>query len=121
MNKIHPSTITLNNGVVIPQTGIGPGILTFENPSTWRMNNSFLNLFCRAYNKLYAVPANKRRYINAVANALKIGYRLIDYSFAYGSGHEITDAIKKAGLKREDVIITSRASNYHQMQGTVRD
>ena len=49
-----------------------------------------------------------------------MGYRLIDYSFAYGDGSEILEAIKMAGLKREDVFLTSRVSNNQQYNGTVR-
>lgn len=121
MHSVSTPTRILNNGISVPTIGIGPAAITFNDPATWHSKNDFFNLFCRAYNKFYAVPANKRRYIKAVANALKMGYRLIDYSFAYGDGNEITEAIHQAGLKREDVIITSRASNYHQMHGTVRE
>lgn len=112
--------LTLNNGVTIPTIGIGPGSIGFVNKPitpnhTWRKR-----VEKKLINKIKYEIA-KHKYINSVTHALTIGYRLLDYSFAYGSGKEIMKSIEKSGLKREDIFITSRVSNKQQFEGTVRE
>ncbi len=49
----------------------------------------------------------------AVQNALKIGYRHIDTAQAYQNEHGIGDAIRKSGIAREDIFVTSKiAAEY---------
>jgi alcohol dehydrogenase (NADP+) len=52
---------------------------------------------------------------SAVALALEFGYRQIDCAAAYGNekevGEGIAEGLKKAGLKREDVWVTSKLWN----------
>ena len=115
-------TVKLNNGVEIPCMGIGPGIIGFNNPR--RRLNFPDNLIGKAERKVYNIITSRidsHKYIKGVTNALNLGYRLIDYSFAYGSGKEIMTAIKNSGLKREEIFLTSRVSNRQQYDGTVRD
>jgi diketogulonate reductase-like aldo/keto reductase len=40
--------------------------------------------------------------------ALKVGYRHIDTAQGYGNEAEVGNAVKQAGLKREDVFVTSK-------------
>lgn len=61
------------------------------------------------------------KYVDAIANALKLGYRLIDYSSAYGDGSLLQKAIIKSGVKREELFITTRVSNRAQREGRVRE
>lgn len=111
--------ITLNNGQKVPCIGIGPGIVGY-NPHR-PTSNTFLAKVERKL-KYYAMHEFiRQKYIGAVKHSLDIGYRLIDYSFAYGSGKEIIAALHRSGLKREDVLITSRVSNIQQYEGTVRE
>ena len=63
----------------------------------------------------------RKNYINAVANALNLGFRLIDYSSAYGDGSLLQQAIQKSGVPREKLFITTRVSNYAQREGRVRE
>ncbi|MBQ3447578.1 MAG: aldo/keto reductase, partial [Synergistaceae bacterium] len=49
------------------------------------------------------------------------GFRLIDYSAAYGDGKLIGRAIRKSGVKREDLILTTRVSNGAQFTGKIED
>ena len=63
----------------------------------------------------------EHQYVNAVAHALKLGYRLVDYSSAYGDGKLLQKAIRKSGVKREDLFITTRVSNRAQINGRVRE
>ncbi len=49
----------------------------------------------------------------AVQNALKIGYRHIDTAQAYQNEHGVGDAIRKSGIAREDIFVTSKiAAEY---------
>ena len=50
-----------------------------------------------------------------------MGYRMIDYSSAYGNEQLLKKAIKKSGVKREDLYIISRASNNDQYNHRVRE
>ncbi|KAF7939338.1 uncharacterized protein EAE97_007418 [Botrytis byssoidea] len=53
----------------------------------------------------------------AVAYAIEIGYRQIDCAAAYGNevavGQGIKEGLKRAGLKREDLWVTSKLWNDH--------
>jgi len=53
---------------------------------------------------------------DAVAYALsEAGYRHIDCAFAYGNEKEVGEGIKKSGIKREDIFITSKIwCTYHR-------
>ncbi|MFD1430714.1 MULTISPECIES: aldo/keto reductase [Lacticaseibacillus] len=76
---ILTETYTLNNGVEIPKVGFG----------TWQ------------------IPNGQKAY-DAVADALRAGYRHIDTAFAYGNEESVGAAIKDSGLARKDVFITSK-------------
>ncbi|KAK3681032.1 aldo-keto reductase [Podospora appendiculata] len=81
-----PTTITLNNGVKIPAVGLG----TFQGEN----GNSEVK--------------------DAVKNALSLGYRHIDGASAYGNEKEIGEAIKEAGIPREQIFVTSKlAQTWH--------
>lgn len=110
---------TLNNGAMIPVIGIGPGALVFN---TWYSRKASLpkTLINKIHNKV-SFEINKKKYINSIVNALNIGYRLIDYSFSYGNGELVTQAISKSNINRKDVFITSRVSNSQQYNHCVRD
>ncbi|CAJ1229909.1 aldo/keto reductase [Lactiplantibacillus xiangfangensis] len=72
-------TVKLNNGVEMPQLGFG----VFQVPDLSE---------CEA----------------AVTEALNAGYRLIDTATAYQNEAAVGRAIKKSGIKREDLFITSK-------------
>ena len=107
------NSIRLGNGDGIPCIGIGPGGAWYSG----RVNN----LLKRAYVHFIGAPLLERKYVNAVANALKLGYRLLDYSSAYGDGTLLQKAIRKSGVKREELFITTRVSNRAQFNGRVWD
>lgn len=98
---------------VIPSIGIGPGGAWYSG----RVNN----LLKRVYVHFIGAPLLEHKYVNAVAHALKLGYRLVDYSSAYGDGKLLQKAIRKSGVKREDLFITTRVSNRAQINGRVRE
>lgn len=77
-------TVTLNNGVVMPQIGYG----------------------------VYQVsPAECER---CVSDALKVGYRMIDTAQAYHNEEGVGAAVKKSGIARDELFLVSKIwiSNY---------
>jgi 2,5-diketo-D-gluconate reductase A len=77
-------TITLNNGVTIPQLGFG----VFQIP-----------------------PAETAA---AVRTALEVGYRHIDTAQMYGNEKEVGQAIAESDLDPAEVFVTSKLNNrYH--------
>ncbi|KUH98991.1 aldo/keto reductase [Mycobacterium sp. IS-3022] len=74
-------SITLNDGNSIPQVGLG----------------------------VWQTPAQDTE--RAAATALDAGYRHIDTAAAYGNEREVGQAVKKSGLPREDVFITTKLWN----------
>lgn len=77
-------TVTLNNGVVMPQIGYG----------------------------VYQVdPAECER---CVSDALSVGYRMIDTAQAYHNEEGVGAAVKKSGIARKEIFLVSKVwiSNY---------
>ncbi|KUH69497.1 oxidoreductase [Mycolicibacterium novocastrense] len=77
-------SITLNDGNSIPQVGLG----VWQTP-----------------------PEDTER---AVATALEAGYRHIDTAAAYRNEREVGEALKKSGLPRDQVFITTKLWNSDQ-------
>ncbi len=77
--SILDETFKLNNGNQIPKVAFG----------TWRLKDGD-----EAY--------------QAVAAALKIGYRHIDTAFHYFNEPSVGQAIKDSGIKREDIFLTTK-------------
>lgn len=112
---------TLNNGVKIPSLGIGPGGVGYSPKYKIENTNSFL-IFCnKAYNKFIHRPKITHDYVCAISNAFDIGYRLLDYSSSYGDGTLIGEAIKKSGINRKELFLTTRISNQSQWKGNIRE
>ena len=74
-------SITLNNGVEIPQLGFG----------------------------VYQVPPEECR--EATLTALEVGYRHIDTAEMYGNEKEVGEAVRDSGIPREEVFVTSKLNN----------
>lgn len=49
----------------------------------------------------------------AVEHALKNGYRHIDCAWAYGNEAEVGEGIKKSGVPREEIFVTSKLFELH--------
>ena len=73
--------ITLNNGQQIPQLGFGVFLV------------------------------EPRHTAAAVSTALQAGYRHIDTAEMYGNEKEVGEAIRRSGLDRSEVFVTSKLSN----------
>lgn len=104
----------------IPLIGFGPGGAGYT-PKMKKQYKSLGKLFHnRVTDKINSIIVC-RKYVSAIENALKLGYRLIDYSSAYGDGKLLQKAVVKSGVKREDLFITTRVSNRAQREGRVRE
>lgn len=81
---------TLSNGVKMPMLGYG----VFQTP-----------------------PAETE---NCVAQALEVGYRLIDTAQAYGNEEGVGAAVAKSGIPRDEIFITSKiwVSNMNYERAT---
>lgn len=104
----------------IPLVGFGPGIVGYSPKMQKRLSGLSL-LIKKAWNKFITRPLANRDYVSSVADAFKLGYRLLDYSSAYGDGQLIGEAIKRSGVDRGDLFITTRVSNNAQRNTTVRE
>lgn len=113
----------LLNGVEIPCIGTGPSaIYRILDSRKWKWVAKIPiigNFSYRVINRLRAIPI-EHKYVKVLSESLKTGYRLIDYSNAYGDGKLIGKAIRKSGVDRKDIFIISKASNRDQYRGEVR-
>ena len=71
-------TVTLNNGVKMPAIGFG----------------------------VFQVPVEDTERI--VSEALEAGYRMIDTAASYFNEEQVGNAIRRSGLKREDIFVTTK-------------
>src|SRR3712207_5068802 len=74
-------TVRLNNGVEIPQLGFG------------------------------VFQVKPEECVDAVTSALEVGYRHIDTAQMYGNEKEVGEAIRRSGLDRSEVFVTSKLNN----------
>jgi 2,5-diketo-D-gluconate reductase A len=74
-------TISLNNGVQIPQLGFG--VFQIKPEET----------------------------VKATTSALEIGYRHIDAAQMYGNERQVGIAVRESGIPREEVFVTSKLNN----------
>lgn len=71
-------TVRLNNGIPMPRLGFGTNTL-----------NGDIGERC-------------------VSEAISVGYRLIDTANIYGNEESVGSGIKKSGIKREELFVTSK-------------
>lgn len=58
--------------------------------------------------------ATGRACIAAVSEALRIGYRLVDTASMYGNEREVGIGLRKSGVPREDVFVTTKVATREQ-------
>src|SRR4051812_6478252 len=78
MTPATTPALTLNNAVTMPALGLG----VFQSP-----------------------PAET---LDAVETALRDGYRLIDTAAAYGNEREVGEAIRRSGVERDELFVTTK-------------
>lgn len=90
-SRIIEEVFTLNDGVKIPKLGLG----------VWRIEDSIVE--------------------NVIQEALKVGYRHIDTAQAYGNERGVGAAVRKSGLKREELFITSKVRAEYKDKKSAAD
>ena len=118
---MNNNSFILSNGYKIPVIGTGPGSPIPGRTWKWLTYIPFFGRIGNAIIRRINNHINKHQWVNSLSESLKIGYRLIDYSSAYGNEQLVKKAIDNSGLKREDVFIISRASNNDQFNSCVRE
>jgi 2,5-diketo-D-gluconate reductase A len=78
-----PDTYALNDGNRLPTIGFGTYPMTGEEG------------------------------ITAILSALDIGYRLLDTAVNYGNEEEVGEAIRRAGIPRDEILVTSKIPGRH--------
>ena len=81
---MYNNTITLNNGVKIPQLGLG----------TWFIDDD--------------------KVADAVRAAVKLGYRHIDTAQAYGNERGVGEGVRTCGVPREELFVVSKVAAEHK-------
>lgn len=84
MSEINVPGVKLNDGSTIPAVGFG----------TYQLNGS--------------------EGVKSIIGAVESGYRLLDSAFNYENEGALGEAVKKCGVPREDLIITSKLPGRHQ-------
>jgi 2,5-diketo-D-gluconate reductase A len=83
-------TVTLNNGVEIPQLGFG----------------------------VFQIPPVETK--DATLGALDVGYRHVDTAEMYGNEAEVGDAVRSSGIDRAEIFVTSKLNNgFHPPERVV--
>ena len=81
---MYNKNLTLNNGVKIPQLGLG----------TWFIDDS--------------------KAADAVKDAAKLGYRHFDTAQAYGNERGVGEGIRTCGVPREELFVVSKVAAEHK-------
>ena len=90
--NVTDTTLTMNNGVQIPQLGLG----VFQTP-------------------------DGRATSQAVTWALQAGYRHIDTAMIYGNEESVGQGLRDSGLKRRDVFLTTKLWNDDIRSGRAKE
>ena len=81
---MYQNTLTLNNGVKIPQLGLG----------TWFIDDD--------------------KAAEAVKVAVELGYRHIDTAQAYGNERGVGEGVRTCGVPREELFVVSKVAAEHK-------
>lgn len=106
---------TLANGVEIPSIAYGPGSFVGWSPYT-TFNGWPCSGRLNRWGKRLRDRQRRQRGIHLMQQAFRAGVRLVDYSHTYMDEWIITEAMRREGLRRDEVFLTGRASNqdlYH--------
>ncbi|QZY29082.1 aldo/keto reductase [Nocardioides coralli] len=58
-------------------------------------------------------PLTGQECIDAVASAIEVGYRLIDTAVNYGNEEEVGEAVRRSGVPRDELFVTSKLPGRH--------
>lgn len=83
MTPTHPVPLALNDGTTLPPIGFG------------------------------TYPLRGEKGVEAIRSAIEVGYRLLDTAVNYGNETEVGEAIRRSGVPREELTITSKLPGRH--------
>lgn len=83
MATIDIPAITLNDGTAFAELGLGTYKLTGEDG------------------------------IEAIRSGIDIGYRVLDTAVNYGNEHEVGEAVRRSGVDRDEIIVTTKIPGRH--------
>jgi diketogulonate reductase-like aldo/keto reductase len=83
MTQTHVPSVALNDGTTLPAIGLG----------TYRLNG--------------------RAGVDSMVSAIKAGYRLLDSAFNYENEGALGEAIRRAGVPRDQLRVTSKLPGRH--------
>lgn len=110
----------LSNGVKMPVMGLGTDDV-FYLRKLKKSSNRCLSRILSAYQRRILKPYLDWELSETIADAINMGYRLIDTSAAYHNESAIGRAIRKSKVPREELFITTRVTNRQQFQNNIRD
>jgi len=58
--------------------------------------------------------------IKSVANAMEMGYRHIDTAQIYGNEREVGKGIRKSGVRREEIFVTTKVATFNLTRSGIR-
>lgn len=93
MKRSIQSTITLNNGVQIPQLGFGTALISEDEGKT----------------------------VDVILQAIEAGYRHLDTATVYYNEAAVGKAVKQSGIPREEFFITTKLWNEDIRQGRMAE
>lgn len=82
---MYTNTLTLSNGIKVPQLGLG----------TWFIDDN--------------------KVADAVKAAVKLGYRHFDTAQAYGNERGVGEGIRNCGVPRDELFVVSKVSAEHKI------
>lgn len=112
--------IQLSNCNRIPKIGLGTDDVLFVRKLR-SSDNRYINRLLGIYHHRILKPYLNHQLSNSIADAIKMGYRLIDTSAAYNNETAIGRAIRISGVKREEIFVTTRVTNQQQFARKVRE
>ena len=63
--------------------------------------------------RLRHLPAARGGGVDAVVSAIEVGYRLLDTAVNYENEREVGEAIRRSGVPREEIFVTSKIPGRH--------
>lgn len=99
---------------------IGNGPLSLEDAMKGKYHHRN-NIVGKSWYKFIQQPLAAKDYIESVSNAFRIGFDLIDYSSGYGSGILIGKAIRKSGVTRDKLFLSTKVNPVWQVKNKVRE
>jgi 2,5-diketo-D-gluconate reductase A len=58
-------------------------------------------------------PLDGQEGVEAISSAIRAGYRLVDTAVNYGNEEEVGEAIRRSGVPREELVVTSKLPGRH--------